>query len=154
MELYRKGASTPAIIAFLLAAPWANLAITIILFGFFGLKAILFIASALAIAIITGLIYLNLDMRGLIECSNHPVSSHSKPNMVKCKTMRPKGLGKCNHLVYFRGFKNAFNGILRGSWELSRMILWWMIIGMMLASLTRTYIPREFFINFMGPNII
>jgi len=77
MELYRKGASTPAIIAFLLAAPWANLSITIILFGLFGIRAVFFIASALIIAIITGLIYLGFDKRGLVECANHTVHAHT-----------------------------------------------------------------------------
>ena len=35
IELYRKGASTSAIVAFFLASPWANLPITVLLFGFF-----------------------------------------------------------------------------------------------------------------------
>ena len=34
------------------------------------------------------------------------------------------------------------------------MILWWMIIGMVLASLARAYVPKEFFVNFMGPSIV
>jgi len=57
MELYRKGANTSSVVAFLLASPWANLPITILLFGFFGLKAAYIVVSALLIAMITGLIY-------------------------------------------------------------------------------------------------
>jgi hypothetical protein len=57
IELYKKGASTSSVIAFLLSSPWANLPITILLFSFFGLKALLIIISALIIALITGLIY-------------------------------------------------------------------------------------------------
>ena len=152
MELYRKGASTPAIIAFLLAAPWANLSITIILFGFFGIRAIFFIASALIIAIITGLIYLGLDKRGLVECANHTIHvhthvGHSVHSTITCKVTPHR------HPTS-KKIKEAVVGVLKGSWELSRMILWWMIIGMMLASLARAYVPKEFFVNFMGPSIV
>jgi uncharacterized membrane protein YraQ (UPF0718 family) len=37
MQLHKKGASTPAVIAFLLASPWANFPLTLMLIGFFGL---------------------------------------------------------------------------------------------------------------------
>ena len=37
MQLYKKGASIPSVITFLLASPWANFPVTILLFGFFGL---------------------------------------------------------------------------------------------------------------------
>ncbi|MEE9323585.1 MAG: permease, partial [Candidatus Aenigmarchaeota archaeon] len=57
IELYKKGASTSSVIAFLLASPWANLPITILLFGFFGFNAFYIVISAIIIAIITGLIY-------------------------------------------------------------------------------------------------
>ncbi|MBU4406245.1 MAG: permease, partial [Candidatus Altiarchaeota archaeon] len=33
IQLYKKGASIPAVIAFLLASPWANLPVTFLLFG-------------------------------------------------------------------------------------------------------------------------
>ena len=40
IELYRKGASIPAVIGFLLASPWASMALTLILLSLFGLKGI------------------------------------------------------------------------------------------------------------------
>lgn len=68
IELYRKGASTSSVIAFLLASPWANLAMTVLLFGFFGLNAFFIVASTLVIATTTGLIYQGLERHGLVEC--------------------------------------------------------------------------------------
>ena len=53
IELYKKGASTSSVVAFLLASPWANLPITFLLFGFFGVKAGLIVISAIIIAFIT-----------------------------------------------------------------------------------------------------
>ncbi|MGD2279560.1 MAG: permease, partial [Candidatus Omnitrophota bacterium] len=52
IELHKKGASNPAVVAFLLASPWANMALTIMLIGFFGLKALYIIISAIVIALI------------------------------------------------------------------------------------------------------
>ena len=69
MQLYKKGASIPAVITFLLASPWANLPITILLFGFFGIKALFFIIAAMFIAVFTGFIYMLLEKFGLIEKS-------------------------------------------------------------------------------------
>ena len=67
IELHKKGASNPAVVAFLLASPWANLTITIMLIGFFGLKALFIIISAILIAIITGLLFQVLERKGLIK---------------------------------------------------------------------------------------
>jgi uncharacterized membrane protein YraQ (UPF0718 family)/YHS domain-containing protein len=68
IELYKKGASTSSVVSFLLASPWANLPITFLLFGFFGIKAIFIVISALVIALITGLIFQRLERKGWVEC--------------------------------------------------------------------------------------
>ena len=69
IELYKKGASTSSVVSFLLASPWANLPITFLLFGFFGIKAGLIIISAIIIALITGLIFQKLEKKGWVECN-------------------------------------------------------------------------------------
>jgi len=75
MELYKKGANTSAVIAFLLASPWANLPVTILLFGFFGLNALLLIFSALLIAATTGMIYIELEKKDLSNVNIVPMES-------------------------------------------------------------------------------
>src|SRR3989338_8478714 len=67
MQLHKKGASTPVVIGFLLASPWANLPITFILFGFFGLKALFVVGGALGVAFVTGVVFQFLERKGLIE---------------------------------------------------------------------------------------
>lgn len=148
MELYKKGASTPAVVAFLLASPWANLPITIILFGFFGIKALVFVGFAIIIAIITGLIYQILDRKGLIECSNHEVEVKESLSILKDIKRRWKG-----YEFSIKNLKNDTTGVLKGSWELAKMVLWWILIGMFLTSVARAYIPQNFFINYMGPTL-
>ena len=57
-------------ITFLLASPWANLPVTILLFGFFGWKAVYLVVGAMVIALLTGLIFTILDRLGWIEDSS------------------------------------------------------------------------------------
>jgi hypothetical protein len=149
IELYKKGASTPAVIAFLLASPWANLPITIILFGFFGIKALLFVGFAIIIAIITGLIYQVLDRKGLIEPNKNIVEVEEDFSMLEDIKRRWK-----EYEFSLNNLKNYIIGILKGSWELSKMVLWWILIGMFLASAARAYVPHNFFMNYMGPTLL
>ena len=149
MELYKKGASTPAVIAFLLASPWTNLPIMIILFGFFGVKALLFVVFAIIVAIITGLIYQMLDKKGLIECGKHTVEVKDDFSILKDIKRRWK-----EYKFSIKNLKNDTIGVLKGSWELAKMVLWWILIGMFLASVARAYIPQDFFINYMGATLI
>lgn len=153
MELYKKGASTSAVIAFLLASPWANLPITVLLFGFFGPKAALIIVSALIVATTTGLIYQKLEKRGMVECDkcsrgeDHPIlTDFSIRSDVKRRWK--------NFEFNFSNIKTAFKGTMVGSWALTKMIMWWLIIGMIMAAFANAYVPHEWFKQFMGPTVI
>lgn len=67
IQLHKKGASNPAVVSFLLASPWANFAVTVMLLSLFGLKGLLIILGALLVSINTGLIFMFLEKKGLIE---------------------------------------------------------------------------------------
>jgi uncharacterized membrane protein YraQ (UPF0718 family) len=146
MELYKKGANTSSVIAFLLAAPWANFPIMILFFGFFGAKALFIIASAIVIAIITGLIYQILERKKMVECDkcslkpkNHDFSIwHDMKKRTKAFKWTAANT------------KAVTKGILSGSWSLSKMVLWWILIGMVIASFARAFVPQHFFMTYMG----
>lgn len=140
IQLYKKGASTPAVIAFLLASPWANLPMTIVLFGFFGVKALYLVLSAIIIAIITGLIYQILEDKKLIE--SHKVKKAKKFNTWKDLKVR---WGK-----YTFNFTEDAKGVLKGTWKLNLMVTWWILIGMLMASFARAFVPAMFFHKYMG----
>jgi uncharacterized membrane protein YraQ (UPF0718 family) len=144
IELYKKGASTPSTIAFLLASPWANLPITILLFGFFGVKALLFVVFALVIAIVTGLVYMALDKRGMIENKNRGLKPRKGLSILSDARSRIK-----RHEFTPRDL----TGVLRGSWALSKMVVWWILIGIIAASFMRAFIPAHIFQQFLGPTI-
>ena len=136
MQLYKKGASTSSVVAFLLASPWANLPVTILLFGFFGIKALFLVVSAVVIAIITGLVFLILEDKGLIE-------KHKYRGKIKVERHKIK-----------KDLRSIVKGVSRGSWELSKMVLWWILIGILMASFARAFVPQHFFMQFMGPSLL
>lgn len=137
MQLYKKGASIPAVITFLLASPWANLPITILMFGFFGWKAIFFVLAAMFIALFTGFVYMGLEKAGWIE---------------KSKIIKAKGKVKWEKVKNFN-FKDSIHGVAKGTVVLSNMVLWWLLIGFMIAALIGAYVPEHFFMRFLGPNL-
>jgi uncharacterized protein len=152
IELYHKGASTSAIVAFFLASPWANLPITILLFGFFGWNALFIVVSAILIAINTGLIFQMLERRGLVECKHCELMA-DKPEhnnfSIKADIKRRINQFNFNKDNIFVATK----GTLSGSWRLTKMVLWWILIGMSMASLIR-YIPHHIFHQYMGPTLL
>jgi uncharacterized protein len=149
IELYKKGASIPAVIAFLLASPWANLPITILLFSFFGLKALLMVLSAIVIAIITGLIYQVLEKNKKIENSKH-IAKVDESFSIKDDIKRRWKAYKFNA----ENNINTIKGVLRGSWALSKMVVWWILIGMIFASFARAFVPEHLFHQFLGPTAL
>ncbi|MEM4258417.1 MAG: permease [Candidatus Thermoplasmatota archaeon] len=153
IELYKKGASTSSVVAFLLASPWANLPITVLLFGFFGIKALLIIISALIIAIITGLLYQWLERHDKVECKQ---CNHGEDTPVLTEFSIIKDIQKRWNEFHFNRHTlwDAVQGTMHGSWSLTKMVLWWLIIGMLLAAFARAYIPTGLFHHYMGPTIL
>lgn len=146
MELYKKGASVSSTIAFLLASPWANLPVTILLFGFFGINAIYLILSAIIIAIITGLIFQILERNNIVEKSLYESDeSFSVKADIKEKIKNVK--------INKKNASEAIRGVYQGSVSLSKMVLWWILIGIMLASLA-SLIPSEHFQTYFGPTLL
>jgi uncharacterized membrane protein YraQ (UPF0718 family) len=153
IELYKKGASTSSVVAFLLASPWANLPITILLFGFFGIKAGLIIISAIIIALITGLIFQGLERRGWVECDKCRIGE-DKPILTEFSIIKDIKRRLKGYSFTFENNINAIKGTLNGSWALTKMVMWWLIIGMLMAAFARAYIPNDLFRQYMGPTII
>jgi len=145
IQLYKKGASIPSVIAFLLASPWANLPITILLFGFFGVKALSLVISAIIIAIITGFIYQSLNKHNKIE---------KNPNTVKVKEEFSIRKDFKKRFKNYKFSKKDIYGILNGSWALAKMVVWWILIGMILAAFARAFVPSHIFMKYLGPTLL
>ena len=149
MQIHKKGASNPAVVSFLLASPWANMTITVMLVAFFGLKGLFIIASAIVIAINTGFIFMFLDRNGLIEKNQHSIEVAEGFSILGDIKVRFKNYKANLHNI----FSDA-RGVIQGAAALSDMVLWWIVIGIMLASFAGAYIPTHFFHKFMGPTLL
>ncbi len=149
IQLHKKGASNPAVVSFLLASPWANFTITVMLLSLFGLKGLFIILAALIVAVNTGFIFMFLENKSLIEKNKNIVDVRMDFSILKDFKKRVKD--------YKFGLKSMFadsKGIIKGSLILSDMVLWWIIIGILIASFAGAYIPVHFFHKFMGPTLL
>ena len=153
MELYKKGANTASVVAFLLASPWANLPITVLLFGFFGLKAAFIMISALIIAMITGLIYQSLERKGMVECS-HCAMGEDRPVLTDFSIIKDVKRRWKEYDFTAKNNIDAIKGTIKGSWSLTKMVMWWLLIGMLMASFARAYVPQHLFMEYMGPTFL
>jgi uncharacterized membrane protein YraQ (UPF0718 family) len=149
MQLHKKGASNPAVISFLLASPWANITITVMLIGFFGLKGLFIIIAAIVIAINTGFIYIFLEKRGLIE-KNKNIISVPEDFSIRSDIKRRAA----NYNFSPQTVLGDLRGVFKGALALSDMVLWWIIIGITIASFAGAYTPAHFFHRFMGPTFL
>lgn len=153
IELYKKGASTSSVVAFLMASPWANLPITFLLVGFFGLKALYIILSALIIAATTGLIFQALERKGMVECKSCKMGEDT-PSLIDFSIKKDIKKRWKNYEFNFKNNARAIIGTLKGSWALTKMVLWWLIIGMLMAAFARVYISTDLFQQYMGPTLL
>lgn len=138
VSLYKKGASTASTLAFLLAAPWANLAITFLLFSLFGLKALFIVGGALVVAIIAGFIFDYLEKKGWIEGGK---LLNKKISQEKIKWVWP-------------GWSALVTKIFSESWVLVKSVVWWVLFGFLLASVLGSYLPESLMNKYFGANLL
>ncbi|OGX06154.1 MAG: hypothetical protein A3G87_02115 [Omnitrophica bacterium RIFCSPLOWO2_12_FULL_50_11] len=146
MALHKKGASGPAVISFLLASPWANLPVTIILIGFFGWKGLLIILAAVFVAVVTGFVFQILDQKDWIERNPFSVSVDFNYSIRRDFARRFR-----DYRFTLEGAANDLKGIAKGAYELAEMVLFWILLGMVLAALTSAFVPQAVFDRFLGP---
>jgi len=148
MELYRKGASIPAVVSFLLASPWASMSLTLILLGLFGLKALFIIGGALLIAFVTGLIFQQLARRGLLEANPNTTVLAGDFSVWQDIASRWR-----DHQWTREHLLDDARGVIAGMVPLGRMVLGWVQFGLVLSSLIGGLVPHGVFDRFLGPTV-
>ena len=132
--------------AFLIASPWNSLSLTIILIALIGLKwTLLFILLSAIIALISGLIFNALIIKGVLP--SNPARQDlpkSEPFLKNLKEVWHSA--KINPKTFYR---MGMNGIGE-----SRMILRWIFLGVILAALFQTFLSTDQFQTFFGPDLM
>ncbi len=145
-KLYERGASAGQVIAFLVSSPWNSFSLTLILFALIGLKwTLAFIFLSMLIAVITGRIFdLLVEKKVLPENPNQV----ELPRDFSFFSAAKKGLMQ-THYTPKLFFEMAKNGVRD-----SRMVIRWILFGVLLASLVRTLISAEHFHDYFGPSLL
>ena len=47
---------------------------------------------------------------------------------------------------------DAAGGVFRGAVSLANMVLWWILLGVLLAALIGAFVPEHLFMDYMGPD--
>ena len=145
VKLYERGASAGQVIAFLIASPWNSFSLTLVLIGLIGFFwTISFILLSLVIAIITGWVFELLVKRGTLPLNQN-------------KVVLPDG---------FHFWQNAKQGISASKFDLtfckevildgfveSKMVVRWLLFGVLLASIIRVVLDPAQFENYFGPTV-
>ncbi len=144
-KLYERGASLAQVMTFLIASPWNSLSLTIILFALIGLKwTLVYIAGSALIAVLTGMIYKNLTAAGKLP--DNPNKTDLDDNFSLKEDAKAR-------LKNFKPSRAFLKGVALGGLRGSRMIIKWLLFGVIIASLIRTFVPADIFANWFGPTL-
>lgn len=146
MQLYKRGASLGQLMAFLIASPWNSFSLTLILFSLVGIKwTLIVLLFSLVIAVISGVMFDGLVKKGVLP---------GNPN----EAVLPEGFSLAQAWKEYikaqqYSFRSAAGLVKAGAME-SRMILRWILFGIVLAGALRTFIHPELFADLFGPTLL
>ena len=146
MKLYERGASLGQTMAFLIASPWNSFSLTIILFALVGLKwTMVFILLSFVVAVISGLIFNSLEDKNILPKNPNKVDLPKDFHFfteVRAQFTFSKINTKFVKEVFLAGVKS------------SRMIIRWILFGVLIAALIRTFVSTDNFQAYFGPTML
>jgi hypothetical protein len=145
-KLYERGASLGQVMAFLIASPWNSISLTLILWSLVGFKWMMtFLLASMVIGVISGLIFEKLVNNKILPANPN---RSSLPEGFKFIPEAKSGLKSFNFSFPWL-FKMLFQGL-----KDSRMVLRWIFLGIILASLIRTFVPMDIFQTYFGATLV
>lgn len=145
-KLYERGATIGQVMAFLIASPWNSFSLTLVLFALIGVQwTMTFIIASMSIAILAGVLFDRLVTLKILP---------SNPNQGRLSDdfrfwqAAKQGLSSADYSVRF------FKDMLWQGVKDSRMVLRWLLFGVVLASTVRAFMPAHLFGEYFGPTMI
>ena len=146
MQLYRKGASLGQVMAFLVASPWNSLSLTLILIALIGWQwTLAFIGLSMVLAFITGYLFDLLSRRGTLP--ENPYSAELEEGFEFWpEAKRQWGELRIDKAWWLSVWEEALAG--------SKMVVRWLLFGVLLAALIRGFVSLDDFQQYFGPSLI
>jgi len=146
MELRKKGASLGQVMAFLIASPWNSVSLTLIMIALIGLPwTLAFIGLSMILALTTGWLFDRFEQNGTLP--SNPVAN-TLPENFHFWTEAKSSMAKVswNKQLAFDIGKTGLSG--------SKMVIRWLLFGVLLASAIRGFVSLEDFQNYFGPSLL
>ena len=145
-KLYERGASIGQVMAFLIASPWNSFSLTLILVAFIGLPwTLVFIGASVLVAIASGWLFDLCVARHVLPANPHRQSVRQD---FKFWPEARSGL---------RSLQFSWSGLkrfVRDGVQESRVVLRWLLLGVVIAALIRTFVSEDLFAQYFGPTLI
>lgn len=147
MKLYQKGASLGQTMAFLVASPWNSLSLTLILIALIGWQwTLAFIVLSMLLALSTGWVFDRLVAANRLPV-NHQVESFEAPVQPLIQQIK-------QHWQNIQWNRQLFLSIAREGAAGARIVLRWLLFGVVLASLIRALVDPDVFQQYLGPTAL
>ena len=145
MRLYERGASLGQVMAFLIASPWNSLTLTLILFGLVGVPLTMtFILASAVIALLSGFIFDKLVVsKQLPSNPNHVPAENLKPVKQEFKTWWQQTTWT----------KADWQHMLKDGLVNSKMVVRWLLFGIVLVSIVRVMFNPDSFAQWFGASV-
>ena len=145
-KLYERGASYGQVVAFLVASPWNGFSLTLVLVALIGIKwTIAFIAFSMVIALIAGIAFDVLERKGIITANPNKADL---PEGFHFWTEAKAGLKSVRWDGAF------FADVVKKGISESRMVLRWILFGIVLAVVVRAFMTGDMFSDYFGPTFL
>ncbi|MFX4228653.1 MAG: permease [Porticoccaceae bacterium] len=144
-KLYERGASIGQVMAFLIASPWNSLSLTLVMIALIGVGwTLAFILLSMMIAIIAGIIFDFLVSKKVLP--GNPASFDLPKDFHFWKELKTSLKSADYSLKMFQDM------LIKGVQE-SRMVMRWLLFGVILAGLIRAFVSPEQFGTYFGPTL-
>ena len=145
-KLYERGASYGQLLTFLIASPWNSFSLTLVLVALIGLPwTLAFVALSLLIALVSGTIADVLTERGKIPANPNRTALPEDFRFV------PEARRRLSEVKFNAPF--VLDALKTGISE-SRMVVRWIMFGVLLASLIRVLVNDNTFVTWFGPSVV
>ncbi len=145
MQLYKRGASLGQTMAFLIASPWNSFSLTFILIALIDLQwTLIFILLSAIIAILSGWLFIKLVDWKILAPNPYQTTEEIQPFTQELQSA----------LKGAKVRKTTVKDMLKIGFSESKMLLRWILIGVALAALLKTFMSTEHFQTFFGPDLM